>query len=460
MTKNRSSIRKRLLFILMGTLVLISILMLIEVKSSARIAANEAYDRVLLGSALAISERVLIVGEHIDVDIPYVALEMLASESQDRIFYQVTTQDHSFVTGYEDLPPLPKKAKPIFDEPLFYDAIYKGDEIRIGAINRFISSPKLSTRFTVRVAETTDARNSLIQKMVTDAILRQFILIFVAGCIMWVGVSWGLKPLRHLQAALKRRNPKDLHPIAHKVPQEVQQLVNGINDLMDRLSQSIEAMQRFTSNAAHQLRTPLAAIQTQTELALKTNETDELHHRLEHLKQSTQQSTRLVNQLLSLARAMPDQMALLSETIDIVKTCREITAQLVPHALEKGMDLGFECETDKILILGHEGLLQEALKNLIENAIAYCPKETEITVKVFHENKIVTIEVHDTGLGIPSELQDKIFERFNRGSRSDGNGCGLGLSIVKEIVERHSGHITLISEPQSGTTFCITLQSK
>ncbi len=451
------AIRKRLSLILLAVLFVISSLMLFEVRSSARIAANEAYDRVLFGSALAISERVFIVGNEIDVDIPYVALEMLASDTQDRVFYQVETDVNSFLTGYADLPPVPGAFENQFDTPIFYDAKYHGDDVRIGAINRYVSSQQLSTRFTVKVAETTDGRQALIQKMITDAILRQFILIIVAGAIMWIGISWGVKPLAHLQGALARRNPEDLHPIEHRVPQEVQHLVDGINDLMKRLSDSMAAMRRFTSNAAHQLRTPLAAIQTQTELALKASSADELKQRLTYLDQSTRQSTRLVNQLLSLAKATPDENSVTFDQIDLVNECKEITKELVPSALSKGIDLGLDCTLNRLEISGHAGLIQEALKNLIENAISYGPENTVVTVRIYKDDNSAKIEVEDTGTGIFPELQEAIFERFNRGNRSDGDGCGLGLPIVKEIVERHGWQISVSSQISKGAKFTISI---
>jgi len=432
-------------------------LMLFELQTRARIVANESYDRVLLGSALAISSRVFIVGDELDVDIPYVALEMLSSEAQDRVFYQVTAAGGQFLTGYDDLPPIPPNIKINSEQPVFYDAVYHGEKIRIGAVNRYVASPRLSTRFTVKVAETTDARSALIQEMLAGAVVRQLALIFVAGLILWFGVSWGLKPLLRLQAALQRRSPKDLRPIEHKVPAEVQQLVDAINDLMARLSQNIETTHRFTSNAAHQLRTPLAAIQMQTELALKTSSQEDLQNRLEFLRQSTRQSTRLVNQLLSLAKATPDETATDFEEINLVALCQSLTSKLVPAALDKKIDLGFEDQSDAPIILGHQDLVEEAVKNLVENAIAYCPEGSEITVRIKQNDTDAIIEVEDTGLGIFEDQQEKIFERFNRGNRSDGDGCGLGLPIVKEIIERHKGNIVLTKSSKKGTLFALFL---
>ena len=177
MSWQRKSLRRRLLLWLLGALAVISALMLFEVRSSATKAANEAYDRVLLGSALAIAERVVVVGDALEVDVPYVALEMLTSAAQDRVFYQVIGPEKKFITGYNDLPVVREEEIPSNGAPLFFDADYRGDAIRVGVISRHLSGGRLSTRFTVMVAETIGGRSRLIREMMTAAIIRQLVLI-------------------------------------------------------------------------------------------------------------------------------------------------------------------------------------------------------------------------------------------------------------------------------------------
>ncbi|MDX1738244.1 MAG: sensor histidine kinase N-terminal domain-containing protein, partial [Alphaproteobacteria bacterium] len=458
----RNSLRARLLIWFMSALIFLSALMLLDLRGSARTAANEAYDRVLYGSALAILDRVLVIDGEIEVDIPYVSLEMLTSTAQDRVFYQVMRQDGHFLTGYRDLPEPLNRNIPGTDQPQFYDAEYNGETIRVARISRYIASPKNATRVIVKVAETTQARSILIEEMLTNAIIRQVILIIVAGLILWTGVSWGLRPLARLREALKRRNPKDLHPITHKVPNEVQHLVDGINDLMARLAENITSMRRFTSNAAHQLRTPIAAIQTQTELALKSTSQDDMHYRLEHLKHSTAQSTRLIHQLLSLAQATPNDNALKFEALNIAALCQKVTGELVPDAIRKGIDLGLENNLDGECINGNDALLAEAIRNLIHNAITYSPKESMVTVALTRrqlkdQDSKIEICVKDNGPGIDLQYHPTLFERFDRAGRSDGEGCGLGLPIVKEIVASHFGQVVLESSPGKGTAIFIYL---
>ncbi len=440
MSWQRKSLRRRLLLWLLGALAVISALMLFEVRSSATKAANEAYDRVLLGSALAIAERVVVVGDALEVDVPYVALEMLTSAAQDRVFYQVTGPGDTFITGYDDLPAVSDEEIPVSGDPLFFDADYRGDAIRVGVISRHLSGGRLSARFTVMVAETVEGRNRLIRDVMTGAIIRQLVLILVAGVVMWIGIGWGLKPLVRLEAALNRRTPSDLRSIEHQVPQEVRHLIDAINDLMHRLGASIEAMQRFTSNAAHQLRTPLAAIQTQAELAIDETNPEETRKRLEHLGRSTKQTSRLINQLLSLARANQEDEHFQSGDIDLKCLCEEITRSFVPSAVTKDIDLGFESLNGAFLINGNKELIEEALKNLIENALTYCPEGASVTVRLRNSDDQTLLEVEDNGPGIEKAERPKVFERFYRSETRDDEGCGLGLPIVKEIMERHDGN--------------------
>ncbi len=456
MSWQRKSLRRRLLLWLLGALAVISALMLFEVRSSATKAANEAYDRVLLGSALAIAERVVVVGEQLEVDVPYVALEMLTSAAQDRVFYQVVGPGNAFITGYDDLPIVDGNEIPKNDSPLFFDADYRGDAIRAGVISRHISGGRLSARFTVMVAETVEGRNNLINEMMTAAVVRHLVFILVAGIVLWIGIGWGLKPLVRLEAALNRRTPSDLRPIEHEVPQEVRHLIDAINDLMKRLGASIEAMQRFTANAAHQLRTPLAAIQTQAELASDAKDPEEISRRLEHLNRSTKQTSRLINQLLSLARTHQENENFQSEAIDLKRLSEDVTRTYVPLAVVQEIDLGFEPEDPVSSIFGNEELIKEALKNLIENALNYCPKGSTVTVRLKQNTQHVVLLVEDNGPGISKGEQDKVFERFYRSETRDDEGCGLGLPIIKEIMERHGGSIEYRDmRPGSGAFFIL-----
>ena len=452
------SLRRRLALWVIIPLAIVSAIMLMDVRESSRKAANEAYDRVLLGSALAIAERVVIEGNKILVDVPYIALEMLTSAAQDRVFYQVAGPGEKFITGYADLPKIPEHLTPLRSDPVFYDVQYKGETVRIGAVVRVLSSPKLSARVVIKVAETVEARNALIGELITGAAFRQALLILVATIIVWVGLGRGLKPLSRLEEALNRRNPEDLHPIDHEVPFEVRNLIGAINHLMARLSNSIDAMQRFTANAAHQLRTPLAAIKTQTEIALRHQDPEETQQTLAHLHDSAEQTTRLINQLMSLARATPGEGSTVNQEFDIRQLCIEVTSSMVPIAIENKIDLGFEGSDEALVITGDPTLFEELLRNLTHNAISYCPSGSHTSVRVLQHNGAAIIEVEDNGPGIPESEREAAFERFHRLPSANANGCGLGLSIVQEIARQQGGDAIILSgQNGSGTLARVTV---
>lgn len=458
MTQAVSSLRRRLIIWVMAGLCLLSLILLLELRQSAQLAANKAYDRVLLGAALAIADQVFVLEDQLEVDIPSSALEMLSSEAQDRVYYQVSLTGGEVITGYPDLPlqTIPPAVRA--GDTRFWDATYRGEEIRLGLIEKDLTSAGGSTSFQVIVAETLDGRTDLMRQMLTGAVLRQISLISLAGIILWIGVGWGLRPLARLTEALARRNPSDLRPITHTVPDEVQSLVAGINDLMARLAISLTAMQRFTANAAHQLRTPLAAIQTHAELAVRSQAQAEKEAHLSYLITATRQSSRLIHQLLLMARIAPEDVQGQFQLLDPAALCRDLISEYIPQALRKHIDLGLDHNGSASLsVAGNADLLQEALRNLLENALEYCPDHSVITLSLSRQAQWVCIDVIDNGPGIQLADPLSVFERFQRGERTEGDGCGLGLAIVRDIIDVHRGQTELCRTGKNGTCFRIKL---
>lgn len=441
-----ASLRKRLMLWLLLPLGLLSLANLLEARSNARDLANSVSDRVLLSSALAIAERVVLIGDQIEVDVPYIALEMLTSAADDRVFYKVSNAQGDFITGYRDLPTHPMSEPVIGEDPLFFDATYNGETVRIATLSRYAASSRMATRYQVMIAETTTGRDELANEIFTKALIRHVALITLAALIVWFGVGQGLKPLTRLEAALHRRSSTDLRPILHEVPQEVRHLVDAINHLLQRLEDAFSTMQRFTADAAHQLRTPLAALKTQAELALRETDPDAREETLRRLNESCWQTTRLATQLLSLAKAAPEgQTGYQFQDVDLGNLCRFVATRKVPEAMNRGLDLGVVTPEDHpAMVSGDPTMLEEALKNLLHNALGYCPAGSHITASVVTDPSHVTLIVEDNGPGIPEEHRERVFERFFRGNARGGTeGCGLGLAIVKEIAERHHAVISL-----------------
>lgn len=454
------SLRRRLLLWLLIPLGLIAFLALLDSYFNARETANEAADRVLAGSVLAISERVYVNEEgNLEVDIPYVALDMLTSAAQDRVFYRIDGPGETFVTGYRQLP-IPSK-RPV-GEGLgaiqFSDSRYKNDKVRIAVMEAAASSGIHSIPFRVSVAETTIARQKLTREILIQSALRLALLIASAGVIVWFAVTRSLRPLIKLEAAIGRRSPDDLRPILHHVPQEVDGLVIRINDFMARLSGAIAALKNFTGNASHQIRTPLTIIRTQIALAQRAKNPEEASAALETCNHAISDAERTLSQLMLLARL--DEQA--SEKIkkaeaNLAEVARNVTMAWVPEASKAGFDLGFEgekdlhCKVDAILA-------SELLKNLIDNGLKHAEGGDEITVRVLrHEEEgefWARLEVEDNGPGMANEAIS-LTDRFQTDLAS-AKGTGLGLAIVKEIASLFDGRL-ILSRPESKRGCCICL---
>ena len=296
-------------------------------------------------------------------------------------------------------------------------------------------------------------------------------LIVLMSMIVWAGVSAGLAPLTRLRNLVEGRAPNDLRPIElDAAPQELRSLARAINELLEAVQHNVQAQRRFISDAAHQLRTPLAGLKSQTELAL-TEATDpsrqaQLMTRLLRVQESAGRSAHLVNQLLALARTEPESLTSRPlQRLDLGRLAREVTAELVPRALQRGIDLGYGDaggdEADErqpaLEVMGIALLLREALVNLIDNALLYAGTGAAVTVLVRPAaSGEVELTVSDNGPGIAADLQPRVFERFFRGTQQS-NGCGLGLAIVKEIVERHGGRLSLGNLQPQGLRVVATL---
>ncbi len=448
--RKHHSLRRRLLVLLLVPLCLIGILALVDAYRDAIDTANEISDRVLSGSALAIAERV-IVGEdgELEVDIPYVALEMLTSAAQDRVFYKVEGPEGLFITGYERLPvPQGDYSETIGNRARFSDASFRGDAIRLAALDGAVSTGTRSIPYRVVVAETTNARQTLARDILIRTAVRQALLVGIAAVIVWFGVTRALKPLQRLEEAIGRRSLDDLRPIEHAVPSEVEQLVVSINGFMRRLGGALEALRHFTGNASHQLRTPLTVIRTQLELTRRAASDTDAVEALQVADGAVSHAERTLAQLLLLARVDEASADRLGEaTFDLRTEAQKLTVAYLNKARENGIDLGFEGPEAELPVRGDAMLLGELLRNLIENAIAYAGTDASATVRVGREEAsgAAFLEVEDDGVGIEPAKRRQAMERFVRLSPEDQAGAGLGLSIVSEIAALFGALLTFDS---------------
>lgn len=445
MSQGHWSLRRRLLAWLLVPLGVVAAATLIEAYGNARAAADTAYDRLLGASALAIAERVVLSNNELEVDLPYVALEMLSSSAQDRVFYRVTGPGGAFVTGYRDLPSIPASIPIRHGATGFHDAVYRGEPVRVAVHTQLYSGPNEQGLFTVEVARTRGERDRLARAIALATARRILVLIGVAALVTWIGIGRGLAPLKRLEAAIRARAPGDLRPVETPVPSEVEALVSAINHLVGRLGESLQAMQRFISDASHQLQTPLAALRTEAELTLRERNPAAARAGLERVRDATVRSSRLAAQLLSHARI--EQLGDpgdADQPVDAGQLAAEIGRELAPTALARDIDLGFESEGAPLTTRGDALMLREMLKNLLDNALRHGPPGSPVQVRVLRQRATIVVEIEDQGPGIAVAERDRVFERFYRILGTEAEGAGLGLPIAREVAWRHGGGIELL----------------
>lgn len=431
----QSSLRRHLTYWLLGPLLLLVAAGSLVSYRIALNAATKAYDSSLLDPVLAIASHLRRAGSTIELDLPSIAIEALRIDTEDRVFFQVLGPKRELIAGTPRLPAPPERLSPA--EHIFYDAKLEGESVRVAA-----AAVKVDTGTAiVQVAETLIKRDKLVLELLVASTVPQVLIAFAAVGLLWLGIGLGLRPLDRLRDEIAARSPRDLRPVSERdKPQEVSSLIGALNQLLARLNAAIASQQRFISNAAHQLRTPLAGLKTHAELARREPSTAELRSLLDMIAGETQRTSHLVNQLLTLARAEPGETPS-GQPVNFHEIVGRDVRDWVQRAVGRNIDLGFELED--AWTLGEPLLLRELAANLVDNALAYTQAGGSVTVRTGVRNGESILEVEDNGPGIPEGEREKVFERFYRLPATGGEGCGLGLSIVSEIAGRHNARVDL-----------------
>jgi len=435
----QSSLRRHLTYWLIGPLLLLVAAGSFVSYRIALSAANKAYDSALLDPVLAIASHLHDTGGRLELDLPSIAIEALRIDTEDRVYYQVLGPNGELIAGTPRLPAPPERLAP--EEHIFYDARLEGERVRVAA-RGVKAEPGTAI---VQVAETLVKRDKLVLELLLASTAPQLLIAFAAVAMLWFSIGQGLRPLDRLRDEIATRSPRDLRPVPEQdKPQEVRPLVGALNGLLFRLNAAIGSQQRFIANAAHQLRTPLAGLKTHAELARRQPSTAELGPLLDMIARETQRTSHLVNQLLTLARAEPGE-APSGQPVNLHEIISRDLRDWVQRAVGKSIDLGFEL--DDAWTLGEPLLLRELIANLVDNALAYTEAGGSVTVRTGVRDDESVFEVEDNGPGIPEGEREKVFERFYRIASTGGEGCGLGLSIVSEIAQKHGGRIDLNRPP-------------
>jgi len=427
------TIRRRLLLILIGPLALLLAIGVALDYAAGIVPLRAAFDQALINEVIAAAAQLRAKsGGTVEFDLPPQAIEMLRADKYDTVYYLVLGPRDEFIAGDEGLPTAAAER----ENPTFLDAQFHGSAIR-GVTYRHATPAGVVT---ITVAETTNKRDQawhrmLISIFVTDTL--QFAAILL---LIWVGVRRGLRPLIALRHQIDSRSAQDLAPLDEtRVPGEVRPLTQALNRLFATVRSSAQGQQQFLANAAHQLRTPLAGLQTQLELLRHDTDVAAVRERLIGLLEGTRRLSHTANQLLALARAEPTATAAADfGDVDLRELAEEAVAKHFDRALRKHIDLGVEATRARAR--GSAWLLREMLANLVDNALAYTPADGRVTVRcgVTADTPAHSyVEVEDDGPGIPADQRARVTERFYRAPGSSGDGCGLGLAIVDEIVRGH-----------------------
>jgi two-component system, OmpR family, sensor histidine kinase TctE len=447
------TLRRRLLFLLLVPLTLMLVVSLVADYRIAFEPAGEAYDHALTDDAVALAGRVRFQDGMLQVDLPAAAEAVLRTDRSDKEYLSIRTADDRLLSGDADLQPEPRL---LGVNPRLSDGQFRGQKIRKATYRIDTAGGEV----VVTVAETTSKRERAGSKILAGMMLPNILMLFAALAIVYVGVRRGLAPLLHLSQQIGRRAPHDLGPLPRgEVPAEAEPLIVAMDGLIGDLRTAALAQQAFLANAAHQLKTPLAGLQTQLELHV-----EELpaayRERGGRLLDATRRLGHLTHQLLALARSGPEaDVSQEKRPVDLGGLLESSASAWFDLALARQIDLGFEVVP--VQIDGSEWLLRELLGNLIDNALNYTPSGGKVTARCgYDEVGRPFVEVEDNGPGIPTAERERIFERFYRAEGSPGQGTGLGLAIVKEVAERHAAIISVhAARPAGGTCFRVSFPS-
>jgi two-component system sensor histidine kinase TctE len=415
----------------------------------AKETADAAFDQSLTDDALDIASHI-----RNSENLPLLELSaevetMLRNDAPDKVYFAVRDSAGQLLAGDADLPDFPVAAH---KQAEFKDSAFRGEPTRV--VFYKIRSPHGD--LTITVAETIVKRNGASRTILTAMILPTLAVILATFMAVYFGVRKGLRPLENVEKEIATRSPRDLREIAiDATPREIRPMLARLNELFDLLRLASAAQQRFLTDAAHQLRTPLAGLQTQIELATAEGRFQSDPERLSRIEDATERISHLVDQLLTYARAESSTAATqIFEPVSLAVLAEKAASIFLDRALGKNIDLGFEIAP--ATVDGSPWMLREALANIIDNALRYTPAHGVVTVRSGMRGAAAILEVEDNGAGIPADERERVFERFYRRPGSPSGGCGLGLAIVREIAALHGASVEL-ADPQGTTGLRIAL---
>uniref|UniRef100_UPI0028AF2552 sensor histidine kinase n=1 Tax=Achromobacter animicus TaxID=1389935 RepID=UPI0028AF2552 len=422
-------------------------------RGYAQRAAEQAFDRLLAASALTIAGSVQIEDNEVTVEPPVSSLAMLSGG--ERVFYEARTSNGRLITGYGDLAPglpLAQSATPVFTYLRYHD-----EPIRVATVGRLVSASQHAGWVTLRVAGTLGSREALAGEILQRSVLPLLAVSLVALGLLWFGVQRAFAPLAVVERELRRRAPDDLEPLSKPVPREVRRLIEALNGFMQRLSGAMDSLNTLVADAAHQVRTPLASLRAQAEVALDETDPQRLHARLERIHMNATHASQLINQLLMDATITHRMGKGARALVGVAETVNETRRRIGPLDAQR-LRIAIAPEVRRARIAGDRVALREMLRNLVDNALRYAPDGPVEIQAMPVAGYRVALTVSDRGPGVADDEKETVQQRFSRGRAGESlPGSGLGLAIVRSVAVAHGGSLWLLDRPGGGLTARVVL---
>ncbi|WP_243721931.1 sensor histidine kinase [Meridianimarinicoccus aquatilis] len=442
----QGSIRRRLLLLLLLVSAAMAVLLYFVVQSVAQQVAQDSQDNILAASARSVMDGARSVEGSISVDLPYSALSMLDSVTDERVFYAVWLGPE-FLTGYRDLPRPPLRDQSTM---AFASREFLGEQVRIVSVGRPFAVHEGQVLVEVSVAQTLSGQRQTLTEISHMALAIGAGFFAISAILALLVARSTIRPLDLLTASVARRGPKDLRPVSAPVPHEMVPLVASLNTLMQRLEASLARSEDFIAEAAHRVRTPLAIVRTKAEIIQRSVTKAENRAALREMIHAIDDSSRTAGQLLDHAMVAFRLDNLAQETIDLSALVQDSVERLRPISEIKDITL-MVTASDAATIKGDSILLQSALHNLLDNAVKYSPAGSRVEVALRCGDFGPRIDVRDTGAGFADLDLERLTGRFERGTNSSGIvGSGLGLTIAKDVIEAHGGQLRIGNNPKGG----------
>ena len=453
-----NSVRSTLLWILIPAVVLTSAMSLWVSGVELKDRVNTAFDRALAGALQSIAMNVNTETGGLAMEQPFYMLEFMELATNSRVYFRVMTEDRLSEIGYADLP-MPADVRLRDGQPLFYNGEYFGEPLRM-AIMALGPSPRIRTplgsRILVQVGESMAGRDEFIRRVLMQTLVKDAALLLLLVLLISVGAILALRPLRETSELIRHRTSGNLQPIKEAaLPREVRPLIQAINLHMERYARKTTTQQQFLDDTSHQLRTPLSILMTQVEYAKSLAHTDEMKEVLDAIQQRLNNTIQLTNQMMALGRVHDAAEKLRSgeslEQVDLCQVAREEVNEYLTAARDKKQDFGLDLPDGPVLVTGIGWLLQQALNNMVNNAIKYSPEQARITVTVREEEDKAVLQVEDNGPGMSREDIALAGHRFRRGEAGRAqHGSGLGLAIVQTIADINNAQMEI--QPSAAET--------